>query len=89
MSIDLAGGREVEEEEERRREEEEKRRKLQDGENEKIRVEDENRKDVESLLEEGGQGEEVQHRLEATSASLAAAVQAVEHKIKEDDTQNE
>lgn len=83
------GGREVEEEEERRREEEEKRKKLQDGENEKIRVEDENREDVESLLEEGGQGEEVQHRLEATSASLAAAVQAVEHKIKEEDTQNE
>lgn len=83
------GGREAEEEEERRREEEEKRRKIQEGEDEKMRVEDENRKDVESLSQEGGQGEEAQHCLEATSASLAAAVQAVEHKIKEEDTQNE
>lgn len=89
LSIDLVGGREAEEEEERRREEEEKRRKLQEGEDEKMRVEDENRKDVESLSQEGGQGEEVQHCLEATSASLAAAVQAVEHKIKEEDTQND
>lgn len=79
----------MEEDEEQRREEEEKRRRFQDGENEKIRVENENRKDVENPLEEGGDGEEVQHRLEATSASLAAAVQAVEHKIKDEDTQNE
>lgn len=81
------GGREAEEEEERRREEEEKRRKLQQEEDEKMRVDDESRKDVEGLSEEGGQ--EVQHRLEVTSASLAAAVQAVEHKIKDEDTQNE
>lgn len=33
--------------------------------------------------------EVVQGRLEETSASLAAALQAVEHKIKEEDTQNE
>lgn len=39
--------------------------------------------------EDGQEEEEVQHRLEETSASLAAAVQAVEHKIKEEDVQNE
>lgn len=43
----------------------------------------------ESVVEAPVQEVEVQHRLEETSASLAAAVQAVEHKIKEDDSQNE
>ncbi len=44
---------------------------------------------MEGRVEEVEQEEEVQHRLEETSASLAAAVQAVEHKIKEEDAQNE
>lgn len=52
-------------------------------------MEDEDRREVESQAEEVKQVQEVQHRLEATSASLAAAVQAVEHKMKEEDTQNE
>ncbi|GAA6236431.1 caskin-1-like, partial [Lates japonicus] len=45
--------------------------------------------EVESQAEGGEQEEEVQHRLEETSASLAAALQAVEHKIKEEDAQND
>uniref|UniRef100_A0A3Q3LSK0 Caskin-1-like n=1 Tax=Mastacembelus armatus TaxID=205130 RepID=A0A3Q3LSK0_9TELE len=45
--------------------------------------------EVESQVEEVEQEAEVQHRLEETSASLAAALQAVEHKIKEEDAQND
>uniref|UniRef100_A0A7N6B2S2 Uncharacterized protein n=1 Tax=Anabas testudineus TaxID=64144 RepID=A0A7N6B2S2_ANATE len=41
-----------------------------------------------SSIAEVVQGE-VQHRLEETSASLAAALQAVEHKIKDEDAQND
>ncbi|KAE8300394.1 Caskin-1 CASK-interacting protein 1 [Larimichthys crocea] len=98
LSIDLMGGREAEEEEERRREEEERRRehkrqKEHEEEEERKRVEEENRREVEGQAEEEQQEEEeeeeVQHRLEETSASLAAAVQAVEHKIKEEDAQND
>ncbi|XP_051240988.1 caskin-1 isoform X4 [Dicentrarchus labrax] len=93
LSIDLVGGRELEEEEERRREEEERRRerehkrhKEQEEEEERKRVEEVNLREVEGEIE---QEEEVQHRLEETSTSLAAAVQAVEHKIKEEDAQND
>ncbi|TKS68476.1 Caskin-1 CASK-interacting protein 1 [Collichthys lucidus] len=94
LSIDLMGGREAEEEEERRREEEERRRehkrqKEHEEEEERKRVEEENRRELESQAEEEEQEGEVQHRLEETSASLAAAVQAVEHQIKEEDAQNE
>lgn len=39
--------------------------------------------------EEAEKEEHIQHRLEETSASLAAALQAVEHKIKEEDKPNE
>ncbi|XP_030594024.1 caskin-1 [Archocentrus centrarchus] len=104
LSIDLMGGREVEEEEERRREEEERRREREHkrhkehGEEGK-RAEDGNLKElerkhskgdkVESQVGEGEPEEEVQHRLEETSASLAAALEAVEHQIKEEDTQND
>lgn len=104
LSIDLMGGREVEEEEERRREEEERRREREHkrhkehGEEGK-RAEDGNLKElerkhskgdkVESQAGEGEPEEEVQHRLEETSASLAAALEAVEHQIKEEDTQND
>ncbi|XP_032397518.1 caskin-1 isoform X3 [Etheostoma spectabile] len=95
LSIDLLGGREVEEEEERRREEEEKRREREhkrhkEQEGERKRGEKGNLMETESQVEEVEQEEEaVQHRMEETSASLAAAVQAVEHKIKEEDAQND
>nr|XP_046227897.1 caskin-1-like isoform X2 [Scatophagus argus] len=92
LSIDLLGGREVEEEEERRREEEEKRmerKRHKEGEEMKKEREEENVREVEGQVEEVKPQEEVQHRLEETSASLAAAVQAVEHKIKEEDAQND
>ncbi|XP_028445422.1 caskin-1 [Perca flavescens] len=98
LSIDLVGGRELEEEEERRREEEEKRREREhkrhkEQEEERKRGEKGNLMEPESQVEEVEQEEEeeeeVQHRLEETSASLAAAVQAVEHKIKEEDAQND
>ncbi|KAK9540635.1 hypothetical protein VZT92_003075 [Zoarces viviparus] len=96
LSIDLLGGREVEEEEERRREEEERRRerehkrhKEQQQEEERNKAVEQNLRELESQGEEVEQGEEVQHRLEETSASLAAAVQAVEHQIKEEDAQND
>ncbi|XP_078120041.1 caskin-1 isoform X2 [Sander vitreus] len=93
LSIDLLGGREVEEEEERRREEEEKRREREhkrheEQEEERKRGEKGNLMEPESQVEEVEE-EEVQHRLEETSASLAAAVQAVEHKFKEEDAQND
>ncbi|XP_031718905.1 caskin-1-like isoform X5 [Anarrhichthys ocellatus] len=96
LSIDLLGGREVEEEEERRREEEERRRgrehkrhKEQQQEEERKKAVEQNLRELESQGEEVEQGEEVQHRLEETSASLAAALQAVEHQIKEEDAQND
>ncbi|KAM7010217.1 caskin-1-like isoform 4-T4 [Tautogolabrus adspersus] len=96
LSIDLIGGREAEEEEERRREEEDKRREKehkrhreQEEEEARKRAEGENLREVEGQAEEVEQKEEVKHRLEETSATLAAAVQAVEHKIKEEDTQND
>lgn len=82
----------MEEEEERRKEEEERRRerehkinKEQEEEEERKREEKENQREVEGQEE----GALVQNRLEETSASLAAAVQAVEHKIKEEDAQND
>nr|XP_033479829.1 caskin-1-like isoform X3 [Epinephelus lanceolatus] len=94
LSIDLLGGREMEEEEERRREEEERKREREHKRNkeqqeeERKRAEEENARELEGQVEEVQQ-EEVQHRLEETSASLAAAVQAVEHKIKEEGAQND
>nr|XP_020495334.1 caskin-1-like isoform X1 [Labrus bergylta] len=96
LSIDLIGGREAEEEEERRREEEDKRRakehkrhREQEEEEARKRAEGEHLREVEGQAEEVEQKEEVKHRLEETSATLAAAVQAVEHKMKEEDTQND
>lgn len=94
LSIDLLGGQE---EEERRREEEERRRereqkKHKEQEEERKREEEENlrkegaKEEMESQVEEE---EEAQHRLEETSASLAEALQAVEHKMKQEDTQND
>ncbi|MEQ2231469.1 hypothetical protein ILYODFUR_000732 [Ilyodon furcidens] len=100
LSIDLLGGREAEEEEERRKEKEHQRKTEQEKEESK-RAEDENQGELErntlrrgeakeESQEEGGQQEEmIQHRLEETSASLAAALQTVEHKIKEEDRPNE
>nr|XP_023009741.2 caskin-1-like isoform X2 [Maylandia zebra] len=104
LSIDLLGLREVEEEEDRRRDEEERRREREhrrhkEQEEERSRAEDGALKElerkssksdsVESRAGEGEQEGEVQHRLEETSASLAAALEAVEHQIKEEDTQND
>ncbi|XP_063332011.1 caskin-1 isoform X4 [Pelmatolapia mariae] len=104
LSIDLLGLREVEEEEDRRRDEEERRREREhrrhkEQEEERSRAEDGALKElerkssksdkVESRPGEGEQEGEVQHRLEETSASLAAALEAVEHQIKEEDTQND
>ncbi|KAM9857615.1 uncharacterized protein ACBR49_001227 [Aulostomus maculatus] len=102
LSIDLLGGRELEEEEERRKEEEERKdKKHKEQEEERKRVEEENLKELEKKSSSGeGAREEVesnveqeeevvQHRLEETSASLAAALQAVEHKIKDEDAQND
>ncbi|XP_026216433.1 caskin-1-like isoform X2 [Anabas testudineus] len=102
LSIDLLGAREVEEEEERRREEEERRerehRRHKEQEEERKRAEEESLRELQKKhsrkegareeVEEVVQGE-VQHRLEETSASLAAALQAVEHKIKDEDAQND
>ncbi|XP_055365264.1 caskin-2 isoform X2 [Betta splendens] len=95
LSIDLLGGREAEEgeEEERRREREHKRHKEQ--EEERKRAEEESmREEVEtkpSRREKAAEvvQEEVQHRLEETSASMAAALQAVERKIQDEDAQND
>ncbi|XP_012729324.2 caskin-2 isoform X1 [Fundulus heteroclitus] len=102
LSIDLVGGREAEEEEERRREKEHQRKTEQEEEEERKRLEDENRSELERKPlrreeakeesqeeEEGVQEEIIQHRLEETSASLAAALQTVEHKIKEEDRPND
>ncbi|XP_068178222.1 caskin-1 isoform X2 [Antennarius striatus] len=86
LSIDLLVGREVEEEEERRREEEEGRRERHKEDERKKEEEEEVVGETEAQVEEE---EQVQHRLEETSASLAAAVQAVEHKINKEDAQND
>ncbi|XP_008282621.1 caskin-1-like [Stegastes partitus] len=91
------------EEEERRKEREHKRHKQEEEEEERKRAEDGSvkepekkpsrregsREEGESRVEEAEQEGEAQHRLEETSASLAAALQAVEHTIKEEDTQND
>ncbi|XP_061575409.1 caskin-1-like isoform X4 [Cololabis saira] len=99
LSIDLLGMRDAEEEEDRRREKEHKRQT--ELEEERKVAEDGNLKDLEmkplrregviesQVIEVEQEEEEVQQRLEETSASLAAALQAVEHKIKEEDTQND
>ncbi|XP_008404234.1 caskin-1-like isoform X4 [Poecilia reticulata] len=105
LSIDLLGGREAEEEEERIREEEERMREREhqrktEQEEEKKRAENENLKEMERRplrrekakeeSQEGGEQEGmIQHRLEETSASLAAALHSVEHKIKEEDRPND
>ncbi|XP_023273192.1 caskin-1-like isoform X2 [Seriola lalandi dorsalis] len=82
--------RHKEQEEERKRAEEESQRELE----KKPSRKDGAREEVESHTEgeeqeEEEEEEEAQHRLEETSASLAAALQAVEHKIKEEDAQND
>ncbi|XP_058497011.1 caskin-1 isoform X4 [Solea solea] len=89
------------EEEERSREREYKRHKEQEEE-ERKRAEEESpreqekkpsmegaREEVECHVEGAEQEEVVQHHLEETSSSLAAALQAVEHKIKEEDAKND
>ncbi|XP_061627815.1 caskin-1-like isoform X5 [Phyllopteryx taeniolatus] len=78
LSIDLVG---MQEEEERRKEREQKKHKEEEEEEERTSSQREG--DAEEEEEEG------QHRLEETSASLAAALQAVEHKIQEDDAHND
>ncbi|XP_057699093.1 caskin-1-like isoform X4 [Corythoichthys intestinalis] len=73
LSIDLVG---LQEEEEKRKEREQKKQ-----------AEEEERT---STKGEGGAEEEgAQNRLEETSASLAAALQAVEHKMQGDEEQND
>lgn len=47
------------------------------------------KEDTETGVEGAEKAEHIQHRLEETSASLAAALQVVEHKIKEEDKPNE
>ncbi|XP_077426789.1 caskin-1 isoform X5 [Vanacampus margaritifer] len=56
-----------------------------------VQEEEERRKEREQKRhkEEEEEEEGAQHRLEETSASLAAALQAAEHKIQEDDAQND
>ncbi|XP_015232854.1 PREDICTED: caskin-2-like isoform X1 [Cyprinodon variegatus] len=100
LSIDLTGVREAEEEEERRREKEHQ-RKAEEEEEQRKRAEDGNQRELdrkplrreeakeESQETEGRQEETIQHRLEETSASLAAALQTAEHKIKEEDRPND
>ncbi|KAM9770175.1 caskin-1-like isoform 4-T4 [Menidia menidia] len=77
--------KQVEQEEERRKAEDKNQREL---EKKPLRREG-TREEMESRVEEAEQKEEVQHHPEETSASLAAALQAVEHKIKEEDRQND
>nr|XP_061779044.1 caskin-1-like isoform X3 [Nerophis lumbriciformis] len=77
LSIDLLSGREAEEEEEERRKEREQK---------KHKEEEEQRRRADSP---GREEEESQHRLEETSASLEAALQAVEHQINEEEAQND
>lgn len=72
--------RDLEEDEERRRDRDVKRA-------EEI-VQKQLKKDEAQSSTDGGEVE-VQHRLEETSACLAVALVAVEHKISEDETQNE
>ncbi|XP_072240857.1 uncharacterized protein [Leuresthes tenuis] len=50
---------------------------------------EETSEEMESQVEEAEQVEEVQHCLEETAASLTASLQAVEHKIKEEDRLND
>ncbi|XP_029917485.1 caskin-2 [Myripristis murdjan] len=89
------------EEEDKRREREDKRRKEQEEE-ERKRVEEEHQREMEKKHTrkegeeeevegqvKGGEEGEAHQRLEETSASLAAALQAVEHNIKQEDTQND
>ncbi|XP_054879072.1 caskin-1-like isoform X5 [Poeciliopsis prolifica] len=101
LSIDL---QEAEEEEEGIREEEKRmremeQRKTEQEEEKKKRTEDENLKEMErrplrreKAKEESQEGEQegmIQHRLEETSASLAAALHSGEHQIKEEDRPND
>ncbi|XP_062243725.1 caskin-1-like isoform X1 [Platichthys flesus] len=75
-----------EQEEERKRAEEERQREVE----ETPSREEGAREEVESQAMGAEQEEEgAQHRMEETSASLAAALQAVEHKIQEEDEQND
>ncbi|XP_054593711.1 caskin-1 [Nothobranchius furzeri] len=85
LSIDLLGGREVEEEEEEGRRE----RKAEHEEERKPSRRDGAKEEMVGHVEEGEKEGEIQNRLEETSASLAAALQAVEHKIKEEDKPND
>ncbi|XP_023189306.1 caskin-1-like isoform X3 [Xiphophorus maculatus] len=90
----------IRKEEERMREGEHQRETEQEEEKKK-RSEDENLKEMErrplrrekakeESQEEGGEQERmIQHRLEETSTSLAAALHTVEHKIKEEDRPND
>ncbi|XP_061684951.1 caskin-1-like isoform X2 [Syngnathoides biaculeatus] len=78
LSIDLLGGQE---EEERRKEREQNKHKEEE--------QDEGRTLSQRGADAEEKGEGAQHRLEETSASLAAALQAVEHKIQEDEAQND
>lgn len=73
------------EEEERKRAEEESQRELETKPSRKEGASEEVESQAEGAVQEDG----VQHRLEETSASLAAALQAVEHTIKEEDAQND
>ncbi|XP_047434704.1 caskin-2-like isoform X6 [Mugil cephalus] len=82
--------RQEEEEEERRRAEDRNLRERRQEEEEEKPSRREGEKEAEGGAgEEAEQGGEAQHRLEETSASLAAALQAVEHKIHEEDTVND
>ncbi|XP_076004202.1 caskin-1 isoform X2 [Genypterus blacodes] len=96
LSIDLLGAREMEDEEERRREEEDRKRERElkrhmEQEDERRAAEEEKqektKEEEENKVEDGE--EEAQHKLEETSASLAAALQVVEHKINKEDAQND
>ncbi|KAM3838381.1 caskin-1-like, partial [Diretmus argenteus] len=89
LSIDLLGGREAEEEEEERRERDVKKHKeqQQEEENQTEKKQEGGSEEVGNEVEEVE--EEVHQRMEETSASLAAALHAVETKIKQEDTQND
>ncbi|XP_056136801.1 caskin-1 [Lampris incognitus] len=99
LSIDLLGGREQEEEEEKRIDEREnKKHKEQEDERKRAKQEQRQMAGKSAKMVEGGEDgegygeegeEDVQQRLEETSASLAAALQVVEHKITQDDSQND
>lgn len=83
------GERRREREHRRHKEQEEERSRAEDGALKELERKSSKSDSVESRAGEGEQEGEVQHRLEETSASLAAALEAVEHQIKEEDTQNE